>query len=114
MRYDVTDHPLLTDEAKQLGSETLEAQADVAEELLGLLLYPEFAAGSAKYKSAQNAVALQVSYQVECGMDAFISASIARGARGNRFRGATRMPLVHGQARRIVSRIRPKAEAETA
>jgi hypothetical protein len=108
MRYDVTNHPLLSDDAKALGSESLEAHGRVAEQVLGLYNFTAFESGTDEYKSAQDAVALQVNYQVEAGIDAFVAASVSRGARSKTFRGGKRMPMIHGMARRIVSRIKPK------
>lgn len=111
MRYDISGHPLLTGEAAEMGPESLAAHTEVAEEVLGLLTYPEFGVDTDEWKSARNAVAIQVSYQVECGMDAFITASLTRGGRSKTFRGRSKMPVVHAMAKKIANRIRPYEES---
>lgn len=115
MRYDVADHPLLTDQAKQLDADSLEAHGRVAEQLLGLLSFPVFGDGTDSFLSAKDAVALQVSHQVEMGLDAHILASMARGGRTFNFRNSGRRspPIVNAAARRLVYKIKPKTESPT-
>lgn len=109
MLYDVADHPLLSEEASQLGSLELNAQARMAETLLGLLLFPAFdpTTNTDKYERATDAVALQVNYQIAAGIEAFLSTNDRRGARSKTFRGRGRMPPVHSAARKIVNAIKP-------
>ena len=108
--YDVSDHPLLSDDARLLEPNNLDAQARVAETLLGLLLFSPFnrITDADKYNRASDAVALQVSYQVEAGLDAFILSELIKGGRQTKFRGGRRMPIIHGVAKKIVSQIRPR------
>lgn len=110
--YDITGHPLLSDDAKELGADSLDAQGRVAETLLGLLAFTPFDQTNdpANYARATDAVALQVSYQVEAGLDAFILMSLAKGGRSASFRGGRRMPTIHGIAKKIVSQIKPRDE----
>lgn len=115
MLYDITAHPLLSDETNHLSETALSAQARVAETLLGLLKFTPFSPVSQPdlYSRASDAVALQVNYQVESGIDAFILSSMSRGGRANTFRGGRRMPPIHGLAKKIVSSIRPVGSAAT-
>lgn len=107
--YDITNHPLLSDDAQDLGPTSLDAQGRVAETLLGLQDFTPFDATTQAdlYARATDAVALQVSYQVEAGMDAFILTQLTKGGRSVAFRGGRRMPIIHGLAKKIVSKIRP-------
>lgn len=107
MLYDILDHPLLSDGAKDLDSAELATHARVAETLLGLLKFTAFAEGTDFYDRATDAVALQVSFQVEAGIEAFILTHETRGARKKDFRGRGRMPPIHPTARKIVSGIKP-------
>lgn len=79
-RYDVTDHPLLSEDAAALTTEQLAEQNLLAEDLLGftdaaLLTDPDTVA------RATRLIVLQVNYQVETGIDASIYASQRRGQR---------------------------------
>lgn len=109
MLYDIADHPLLSEEAAQLGPVELGAQARMAETLLGLLTFTVFdpTTQQDKYDRATDAVALQVSYQVAAGIEAFLTTSSRRGQRQNNYRGRGRMPPVHSAARKIVNAIKP-------
>lgn len=109
MLYDITDHPLLTEEAAQLGPTELNAHARMAETLLGLLTFTAFdpTTDADNYARATDAVALQVSYQVEAGIEAFLTTSDRRGGRSKTFRGRGRMPPVHSAARKIINAIKP-------
>lgn len=115
--YTIDAHPLLSQEAKTLGVDTLEAHARVAETMLGLLNFTAFdpVTDPDKYARATDAVALQVSYQVEAGMDAFVLSSHTRGGRTLTYRGAgvRRMPTIHSLAKKIVSQIKPKTSTTT-
>lgn len=109
MLYDVAEHPLLSEEAAQLGSAELSAQARMAETLLGLLSFKAFdpVNDQDKYERATDAVALQVSYQVAAGIEAFLSILERRGQRIKHYRGRGKMPPVHSAAKKIISAIRP-------
>lgn len=109
MIYDVTAHPLLSDQAAALGPSELEAHARVAETSLGLLNFTAFVDGTDKYDRATDAVALQINYQVEAGIEAFIMSGESRGARRRSYRGGSRkrMAPLHPMARKIVNAIKP-------
>lgn len=113
-RYDISNHPLLSSDAQQLGADSLDAQARIAETLLGLLTFTAFDRLTQLdlYERATDAVALQVSYQVDAGLDAFILSELVKGGRQATFRGGRRMPIIHGMAKKIVSQIRPREEAK--
>ncbi len=104
---------MLSDDAKDLGPASLEAQARVAETLLGLLTFTPFVLLTQPdlYARATDAVALQVSYQVEAGVDAFILMAQTNGGRTQSYRGGRRMPTIHGVAKKIVSQIKPRETA---
>lgn len=109
MIYDITGHPLLTGEATDLGPTQLDAHARVAETLLKLLTFATFDKVSQPdlYNRACDAVALQVTYQVESGVDAFIMSKLTRGGRSMNFRGGRRMPPIHAISKKIISAIKP-------
>lgn len=109
MIYDVAGHELLSEDAQDLGPNSLEAQARVAETLLGLLDFTPFdkTTQADLYLRASDAVAMQVSYQVEAGIDAFIMLNLTKGGRTQTFRGGRRMPIVHSLAKKIISKIKP-------
>ena len=109
--YNIIGHPMLSDAALQLGETELEAHAIAAEFVLKLT---DFAAPSDttsdNYHRGQAAVAMQVSYQVECGIEAFILTSFSRGTRSTIFRrGGHNMSPTHPLARRIASKLRTAA-----
>lgn len=107
VRYDVTGHPLLTGGAEGLGPTELAAQNRVAEILLGLWKFPVFTDAD-KIDQAKDAVAMQVSYQVQAGVEAFVLSSLIRGNRDMNYRGGRRkMPPIHSAARKIVNTIKP-------
>lgn len=107
--YDITNHPLLSDDAQALGATSLDAQGRVAETLLGLLDFTAFdqVTQADLYARATDAVALQVSYQVDSGVDAFILSQMTKGGRSITFRGGRRMPIIHGLAKKLISKIKP-------
>lgn len=111
MIYDVLNHKLLSDAAKDLEPDELETHARVAETLLGLLKFSPFAVDTDSYLRAADAVALQISFQVESGIEAFILTHETRGARTRDYRGRGRMPPIHPTARKIISAIKPSATA---
>lgn len=79
-RYDVTDHPLLSEDAAALTAEQLAEQNLLAEDLLGftdaaLLTDP------VTVDRAKRLIVLQVNYQVETGVDAAVYAMKVRGSR---------------------------------
>lgn len=112
--YDVEGHPLLSEGAAELGPTQLEAHANLAEILLGFDTFTAFTDTDPKYDKAAIAVALQVSYQVESGIDAFILIQQTRGSRSTTFRGAgrrgQRMVKVHPMAKQVFNAIRPRPE----
>jgi hypothetical protein len=108
--YDITDHPLLSPAVQNLGPETLAAHTEVAEALLRLSELAVFAAATTEYTQATNALALQVNFQVESGLDAYILQSLTRGARSQTFRGGKRHLTVHPQAARIMRLLNPVAD----
>lgn len=108
--YNVTGHPLLSEQAASLGSTELTAHTQVAIALLKLDEFPQIdqVTAAADYIQAANAVALQVSFQVESGIDAFFLANQTVGSRNMTFRGGSRrMPITHGIARKIANKLRP-------
>ncbi len=62
MTYDVTDHPLLGDEAKELDQDVLEAHGRIAEQVLGLA---GSELGGDEAEAAKDAIVLQINYQLE-------------------------------------------------
>ena len=114
--YEITNHPLLSEEALKLGATALDANARVAEMLLKLTTFAAFDANTSadNYNRATDAVALQVSFQVESGIDAFVLASWQRGGRGKNYRrGSRNMPVVHPMARKIATALRNIALGNT-
>ena len=108
--YDITDHAMLTDAAKALSPEDLLAHNIAAEFVLRFADFTPFTAGSDNFARAQVAVAMQVSFQVECGIEAFVLSSFRRGSRAGDFRrGARNMTVVHPTARKIASKLRQAA-----
>lgn len=103
-RYDPTEHPLLSPEAARLEPEELEAQADVAEELLGLV---DSRHTGEKADRATRAVALQVNHQVALGSEASAIQSKGRGSRSVTYRqtGGGDLVSVSAAARKIVEQL---------
>jgi hypothetical protein len=85
MSYSLTNHPLLSADAKKLGSEALGAQRRVAERVLGLsgTQYEE-----AAKLHAEDALAMQVSLQVAQDPEAYLASSVTRGSRSITYRDA--------------------------
>lgn len=114
--YDVEGHPLLSEGAAELEPTALEAHASLAETLLGFGSFTAFASDDPKYSKAQIAVALQVSYQVEAGINAFIMLQSVRGSRAETWRGGgrrgQRFPKVHPMARQVFNEIKPRPTPE--
>ncbi len=112
--YMIDNHPLLSEDARKLNSTELDAHARVAETLLKFTTFTPFSADTAldSYNRASDAVALQVSFQVESGVEAFVLASWARGARTKNYRkGQRNMPVVHPIARKIATALRTSVGA---
>lgn len=110
-RYPIDNaHAMLSTAAKALGPTELATHSRIAETILGLLSFTAFDQTSSpdEFSRAQDAVALQVSYQVESGIDAFLLQNLGRGGRNLTFRGGRRMPTSHPLARKIVQAIRPR------
>jgi hypothetical protein len=81
--YDVSAHPLLGGKALTLDADALEEQASLAEDLLSLA-GTTFEGDDAK--AAARAVAIQVSYQVERGIEGSVYQTLTRGSRTFNFR----------------------------
>lgn len=103
-RYEPTDHPLLSAESQRLGEMELEAEADVAEELLGLV---DVRYTGEKADRATRAVALQVNHQVALGSEASAIQSKGRGSRSVTYRqtGGGDLISVSAAARKIVEQL---------
>lgn len=101
MAYSINNHSLLVGE---YGQGELQAQQRVAEMLLGLSDVAEFTTNPKK-QQAEDAIALQVSYQKEMGIDAFAYYERVRGQRRDRYRGTRRAPPIHPSARKIASKL---------
>lgn len=111
--YDVTGNALLSPEAAMLGPTELETFSRASEVLLGLNKLPLFTGDD--LERCKDAVAMQVSYLVESGIEGFILEELWRGARRATYRGGSRrMPPIHSAARKIISRIRPRPEGSIA
>lgn len=102
MTYDVTAHPLLSDDAKQLSGGTLEAQADAAEADLDAALTDRgyealtdgaFTTGSIEHTRATLAVVHQVNYRIEAGIKADVVGTEQRGERQMSYRGGVLNPF---------------------
>lgn len=99
MAYDITGNALLT---VTLGPTELAAHQQVASDLLGFTAVTEFT--DEKKARAENAMSLQVVYQVEAGINAFLLASERRGARWQTYRGGNRkMPPIHPLAKKLAT-----------
>ena len=96
--YVLNGNSLLGAVASALSSDELEPQQRVAETLLGLL-GTQFT--DANKATAQDAIALQVRYQVEVGFEAAHLSSWTQGSRSESYRGF--VPDLHPLAARLVS-----------
>lgn len=76
--YDIDDHPFLTGKSKALESEVLHSQQLLAENLLGLSAYDVFT-DQADIDNATLAIAMQINFQVEQGLDPFVQKSASSG-----------------------------------
>lgn len=106
MRYDIIDHSLLSPDAAALSAEALEAEANVAELILGI--------ADSDYRDqyaerAALAVALQVNYQVALDPAAAALSSWSMAGRGEVFRFMG-VPEVNPVAAKIVAGL-PQAGA---
>lgn len=111
--YSPAGHALLSVAAAGLESPVLEAQADLAEDLLGLA-GTVFAGADAA--TATRAVAIQVNFQVEAGTEGEVYGSVDRGDRSFGFRGGVLnpMPTVSPRARAIVAALIGDADTDEA
>lgn len=82
-RYDVSEHGLLSADAIALSTEEFGAQNDLAEMSLGLLGTD---LTDTDEDVAMMAVALQLNFQVEAGVEAYVLLSDSQGARSRSFR----------------------------
>lgn len=99
VRYDVSTHGLLSPDALALEEPEFTAQNELAETILGLN-GTDFE--DEDEETALLAVALQLNYQVEAGVEAFVLVSTSRGARSKTFRDVVG---VHPQAATIVANL---------
>jgi hypothetical protein len=103
---DLTEHPLLSDDARGVGEKTLVAHVQVARVLLGLEGH-SFQGGP--LNTARSAIALQVNRQVQKALepDVFLAASVNRGSRSKAYADAARNTL-DPVAMNLVSTILPR------
>lgn len=100
MAYVIANNPLLIGVST---GQDLTAHQRVAEVLLGFSAVAELV-DATQHAQAEDAIAMQVSYQVECGIEAFVLQEVLRGHRRKRYRGGThRMAPVHPMARKVAS-----------
>jgi hypothetical protein len=102
--YDPTDHALLSAEARglqQADVEQFNEQAAVAQSMLGLNDSTFSGTDAAK---ATRAVAMQLNYQLEMGIEGFSANAVSRGGRSTVYKtGAGARPvLVFPPAKRMV------------
>lgn len=97
--YDPTEHPALSAAARRPEPEELQAQADTAEAVLGLV------GTSYEVDRATLAVVHQVNHQVELGPEGLAYASMGRGARSWSMREGD--PAISPLARSIVRGLAP-------
>lgn len=76
--YDIDDNPFLTGKSKALESEVLHSHQLLAENLLGLSMYDVFA-DQADVDTAELAIAMQINFQAEQGLDPYITKSVSSG-----------------------------------
>jgi hypothetical protein len=91
--YDPTDHALLSPEARALqmnDADQFNEQAALAQSLLDL---DGTSYSGADAATATRAVAMQVSYQVEMGIEGFTATTISRGSRSVQYRQSLLFPL---------------------
>jgi hypothetical protein len=101
MVYDINAHPLLDDDAADLGPKALDAQAELAELALNHALAQQglgsftdpVLTDAAQVRAAQLAVVLQVNLQVASGTDALVYKSTRDGLRQQDYTGLTVHPL---------------------
>ena len=76
--YDIDDHPFLTPKSQALESEILHSHQLLAETLLGLSAYDVFS-DQADIDQVELAIAMQINFQVEQGLDPYVSKSVSSG-----------------------------------
>jgi hypothetical protein len=102
--YPVHEHPLITSRAKELlisNQEAFEAHNAMAEYLLSL---NGTQLVSDEADVAAIAVAMQVNFQIQQGLDPYIAINLNTGGqsqKGTTFRGYKTPPVIHIQARRL-------------
>ena len=110
--FDVSDHALLSAKAAKLDADkVLPAQVALAADLLGLDGLD--LAGQAKQK-AQRALALQVSYQVEAGVDAAVYFSRQVGDKDSDYANSPLLPFtgIDPRAESIAASLKRGVQAE--
>jgi hypothetical protein len=105
--YDPTDHALLSPEAKALQQNDVSQfneQATIAQSLLDLD-GTSYSGNDAA--TATRAVAMQVNYQIEMGMEGFTTNAVSRGSRSVVYKQGTgsRPVLVFPLAARLVENL---------
>lgn len=88
--YDLSNHGALSSAAARLTQPQLEAQTLVAESLLGV--GPGTFGNTADDDLAAVALAMQVSLQVEAGVEAVYASNVSRGSRAIAYRGVRLHP----------------------
>jgi hypothetical protein len=102
--YDPTDHPLLSPEATNLkngNADQFNEQAALAQTILNLD-GTSFTGDDAA--TATRAVAMQLNYQLEMGLEGFTAAAVTRGSRSTVYKQGTgaRAGLAFPLAKRLV------------
>jgi len=103
-----SSHALLSQAARRLSPDELEAQASAAETILArgsvALVTTDFQSGSAEHARAVNAVVYQINFQLEAGTDAEVYGTVQRGGRRIGYRGGEQnpMPAVSARAQAII------------
>jgi hypothetical protein len=105
--YDPTDHALLSPEAKALmqnDADQFNEQAALAQSLLDL---DGTSFSGADAATATRAVAMQVNYQLEMGLEGFTTNAVSRGSRSVVYKQGTgsRPVLVFPLAKRLVENL---------
>jgi hypothetical protein len=105
--YDPTDHALLSEAAKALQLNDVDQfneQAALAQTLLEL---DDSSFSGADAATATRAVAMQVNYQIEMGLEGFTTNAVSRGSRSVVYKQGTgsRPVLVFPLAKRLVENL---------
>jgi hypothetical protein len=103
-----SSHALLSQAARRLSPDELDAHALAAETILArgsvALVTKDYEAGSSEYSRAVNAVVYQINFQLEAGTDAEVYGTVQRGGRRIGYRGGEQgpMPAVSSRAQAII------------